>query len=171
MATRVAGDKEGDGEGGKSNGSSNKEGNGDSGKSNGNGGKEGVDDGSKSDGNGNEDKGKGEGGKGNGKGNKGVGQGTAMATKRAMATVLRVAGNEESAGDKDCNCDSNEGSGRQRGQWQGWQRQWQQLQKEQWRPRATTQENGYGKEGGGRLTVATVAMGMRTAQRTRPPVL
>jgi hypothetical protein len=40
--------------------------------------------------------GNGEGGKGNGDSNKGVRQGTALATKWAMVTVTRVAGEEES---------------------------------------------------------------------------
>ncbi len=38
----------------------------------------------------------GEGGKGNGDSDKGVRQGTALATKWAMATATRVAGEEES---------------------------------------------------------------------------
>jgi hypothetical protein len=88
----------------------NKVGNGKSGKSDGHGIKEGIDDGSKS--NGARDKeGKGKGGKGNCDSNKGVMQGTVMATKRAMATAMRVAGNEESAGNGDCKCDSNKGDG------------------------------------------------------------
>jgi hypothetical protein len=65
MATRVGGDKEGNGEDGKSNGNNNKEGNGESGKSNGNGVKEGIYSGNK------EDKGK---------------------VARAKATVTRVLG-------------------------------------------------------------------------------
>jgi hypothetical protein len=47
------------------------------------------------------------GGKGNGDGNKGVGQGTVTATKRAMATAESVAGDEESAGNGDCDYNSN----------------------------------------------------------------
>jgi hypothetical protein len=44
--------------------------------------------------------GNGEGGKGNGDSNKVVRQGTVMATKRAMATVVRVVGEEESKSSK-----------------------------------------------------------------------
>jgi hypothetical protein len=42
------------------------------------------------------EEGNGEGGKGNGYSDKGVRQGTALATKWAMATATRVAGEEES---------------------------------------------------------------------------
>jgi hypothetical protein len=107
MAARVAGGKEGNGEGSKSDGNGNKEGNGKSGKSPI---KEGIDNGSKSNGDSNKE-GKGKGGKGDGDGNKGVKQGTVKATKRAMATATRVAGNQESAGNGDCNCNSNESGG------------------------------------------------------------
>jgi hypothetical protein len=78
--------------------------------------KEGVNGGGKSNGNGNEE-GKGKGGKSNGNGNKGVRQGMAMAMKRAMVTATSVMGDKESAGDRDCNCDSNEGGRLQKGQW------------------------------------------------------
>ncbi len=44
--------------------------------------------------------GNGKGGKGNDNGNKGVSQGMAIATKRAIATVTRVVGEEESKASK-----------------------------------------------------------------------
>jgi hypothetical protein len=94
---KVASNKEGDGKSGKSNDAGKEEGNGDGSKSNGDGNKEGK------------------GGKGKGHGDKGVGRGTAMLTKRAMATATRVVGNEECTGNR-FNCNSNKGGGRQKGQ-------------------------------------------------------
>ncbi len=107
MATKRAKvtDGEGDGDGGKSDGNGDEESDGKSNKSNGEGIEEGIDRGGKSNGDSGRE-GKGEGGKGNGNGDKGVGRGTAPATKRAMATTTRVADNEESTGNGDCNCNS-----------------------------------------------------------------
>jgi hypothetical protein len=112
MATKRAKvtDKEGHGDGSKSNGDGNEEGDGESGKSNGEGVKEGIDGSNKGNGDGNKE-GKVKGGKGNGNGDKGVGRGMAMATKRAMGsamvTAMRVADAKESAGNGNCNCNSN----------------------------------------------------------------
>jgi hypothetical protein len=61
------------------------------------------------------EKGDGEGGIGNGYGNKDGGRAMAMAMKRAAATATRMVGNKEGNGEEEGNCDSNEGSGRQRG--------------------------------------------------------
>ncbi len=104
MSTRVAGNKEGNGEG--------------SDKSVGNGIKEGIYDGGKSDGNGDKE-GKSKCSKGNDNGDKGVRQGTVMARKRAMATATRVAGNKESAGYGYCNCDNNKGGREEEGNNEG----------------------------------------------------
>ncbi len=59
--------------------------------------------------------GNGEGSKGNGDSNKGVRQGTALATKWAMATATRVAGEEESKRSKGF-WRQQQGGGRLRGQ-------------------------------------------------------
>jgi hypothetical protein len=64
-----------------------------------------IDGGGKSDGD-DDKEGKCKGGKGDGNDNKGVGQGMAPATKRAIATGMSEAGDEESAGNRDCNCNS-----------------------------------------------------------------
>ncbi len=100
------GNEEGNSKGGKSDGNGVEEGNGESGKSNGDGIEEGVDGSGKSDADGDEE-GKGKGGKGDGNSDNSVGQGTAMATKRAIASGTSVAGDKESAGNSDYNCESN----------------------------------------------------------------
>ncbi len=55
--------------------------------------------------------GKGKGGKGNCKSKKCVKRGTAMATKRAIATATRVEGNKESNGKEEGNGNSDRGGG------------------------------------------------------------
>jgi hypothetical protein len=64
---------------------------------------------------------------GDGNGDNGARQVTAMATTRAMAEATRVAGDEESKGGEGGKGQhySNEGGRQLRGQWPGWQGQWQ----------------------------------------------
>jgi hypothetical protein len=68
------------------------------------------------------------GGKGYGDSGKSVGQEMVMAIKRSMATTMRVAGNKEGDCNKEGNGNSNKGGRQERGQWQGWQEQWQRQQ-------------------------------------------
>jgi hypothetical protein len=157
------GNKEGNGEGGKSNGNGVKEGDGKSGKSNGNGVEEGVDGGGKSNGNGNEE-GKGKGGNGNS--NKGVRGGTQRqqrgqwqqqqvwgATKRALATEIAIVTVTKVAGNKRAMARA--------------ARAMVTATKREMATNGNNTGNGYGKEGGARLTVATRGM----VQRTRPLAL
>jgi hypothetical protein len=131
----VAGDKEGDEEGSKGNGNGDNTGNGNNSKVAGDemaraartiaaamrmvGDKEGNSEGGKvmaiATRVAGDKEGSGKGGKGNGNNNKGVRQGTAMATKRAMATATRVVGKEEGDSNKEGNCNSSEGGRQQRG--------------------------------------------------------